>query len=196
MQSNWAPAHSEALREFFVKGMSFSAIAGAINAKFNTSYTRNAVLGRATRMGLALTSQPQDRTKPPSITETSRILRIRERANTKPWRLPPVLEATETAPLRCVDVVSRDLSLMDLERGDCRYPYGGDADGEAITFCGHRRRRGSSYCTAHFKLSRGPGTASERAAVRILLKFTETAADQTDPDEAFPEFANIDYSRE
>jgi GcrA cell cycle regulator len=196
MQSNWAPAHSEALREFFVKGMSFSAIAGAINAKFNTSYTRNAVLGRATRMGLAVTSQPQDRTKPPSITETSRILRIRERANTKPWRLPPVLEATETAPLRCAEIVPRHLSLMGLERDDCRYPYGGDADGEAITFCGHRRRRGSSYCAAHFKLSRGPGTASERAADRILLKFTETAADQTDPDEAFPEFANTDYSRE
>jgi GcrA cell cycle regulator len=196
MQSNWAPAHSEALREFFVKGMSFSAIAGAINAKFNTSYTRNAVLGRATRMGLAVTSQP-DRTKPPSITETSRILRIRERANTKPWRLPPVLEATETAPLRCAEIVPRHLSLMDLERGDCRYPYGGDTDGEAITFCGHRRRRGSSYCAAHFKLSRGPGTASERAAVGILLKFEETATpDLTDDDEAFTQFANIDYSRE
>ena len=126
MQSNWAPAHSEALCEYFARGMSFSAIAGAINAKFNTSYTRNAVLGRATRMGLTGTGQPQDRTKPPPIAAASRIHRIRERANTIPWRLPPVFEATETAPLRCADVVPRHLSLVDLGRGDCRYPYGGD----------------------------------------------------------------------
>jgi hypothetical protein len=63
MQSNWAPAHSKALCEYYAKGMSFAAIAETINAKFKTSYTRNAVLGRATRMGLAGTSRSQDGTK-------------------------------------------------------------------------------------------------------------------------------------
>jgi GcrA cell cycle regulator len=76
----------------------------------------------------------------------------------------------EMPKLRCADVVPRHLSLMDLECGDCRYPYGGDAEGEAITFCGHPQRPGSSYCAAHFDLSIGPGTASERAADRVLLK--------------------------
>jgi GcrA cell cycle regulator len=173
MQSNWAPAHSKALCECFTKGMSFSAIARAINAEFKTSYTRNAVLGRAKRMGLEVAGQSQDGTKPLSIAETPRLLRIRERNKSRPWRLPPIFEATETAPLRCADVVPRHLSLMGLERSDCRYPYGGDADGEAITFCGHPRRRGSSYCAMHFKLSIGPGTASERAAHRILLNADE-----------------------
>ncbi len=42
------------------------------------------------------------------------------------------------------------LSLIDLEAGDCRYPYGGDEEGEAITFCGHPQREGSSYCVAAF----------------------------------------------
>jgi hypothetical protein len=37
MQSiNWAPEHCEALRENLAKGMSYSEIAEAINAKFNT----------------------------------------------------------------------------------------------------------------------------------------------------------------
>jgi hypothetical protein len=54
MQStNWAPEHCEALRENLAKGMSYSEIAEAINAKFNAAYSRNAVLGRARRMGLA-----------------------------------------------------------------------------------------------------------------------------------------------
>ena len=64
---------------------------------------------------------------------------------------------------------------MELERGDCRYPYGGDEEGEAITFCGHPRRKGSSYCTPHFHLTRGPGTAAERAAVTVMLRLVEAA---------------------
>ena len=58
--------------------------------------------------------------------------------------------------LRCVDIEPRHLSLIELERGDCRYPYGGDEENEAITFCGHPRRPGSSYCSPHFHLSRDP----------------------------------------
>jgi hypothetical protein len=56
-----------------------------------------------------------------------------------------------------------------------RYPYGGDQDGEPIVFCGHPRRDGSSYCTPHFRLTQGPGTASERAAGRILPRLVEAA---------------------
>jgi GcrA cell cycle regulator len=188
MQSNWAPAHSKALREYYARGMSHSAIARSINAEFKTSYTRNAVLGRATRMGLAVVDQPRDGTKSPSITETPRLQRIRERANPRPWRLPPVLEATETTPLRCADVVPRRLSLVDLERGDCRYPYGGggDADGEAITFCGHPRQPGSSYCAAHFEFSIGPGTASERSAGAVLLHIVKRLEALSEADASHP----------
>ena len=50
--SNWAPEHSDALRELIAKGMSFSEAAQAINSRFNTSYSRSAALGRARRMGL------------------------------------------------------------------------------------------------------------------------------------------------
>jgi GcrA cell cycle regulator len=193
MQSNWAPAHSKALGEYFAMGMSHSAIADAINAKFNTSYTRNAVLGRATRMGLAGAVQPQDGTKSAlitekslSITETSRIILIRERASTKPWRQPPTFVATEIAPLRCAEIVPRRLALVDLKRGDCRYPYGGDADGEAITFCGHPRQPGSSYCAAHFELSIGPGTASERSAGAVLLHIVKRLEALSEADASHP----------
>ena len=63
--------------------------------------------------------------------------------------------ACRTAPvrvkLRCVQIMPRHLPVIDLEAGDCRYPYGGDADGEAITFCGHPQHEGSSYCIGHFQ---------------------------------------------
>jgi CRP-like cAMP-binding protein len=42
--SNWAPEHSDALRELIAKGLSFSEAAHAINSRFNTSYTRSAAV--------------------------------------------------------------------------------------------------------------------------------------------------------
>jgi GcrA cell cycle regulator len=74
-----------------------------------------------------------------------------------------------------VEIEPRHLSLVELERGDCRYPYGGDSEGEAITFCGHPRRPGSSYCTPHFHLSRNPDLLSEQAASKASLRVVEAA---------------------
>ena len=181
MQStDWPPAHSVALRENFAKGMSYSAIADAINAKFSTSYSRNAALGRAKRMGLAVPGRSEDQSLSSPKAETPGLRAInadrrRERRVSQFWRLPPVFEATEAVQLRSADVVPRDLSLIDLESGDCRYPHGGDAEGEAITFCGHPRRPGSSYCTPHFHLSRNPVVPSERASSVIALRVVEAA---------------------
>ena len=57
--SYWASEHSDALREFIALGLSWSEAAAAINRKFETSYTRNAVLGRARRMGLMAPTPPE-----------------------------------------------------------------------------------------------------------------------------------------
>ena len=178
MQStNWAPEHSDVLREYLAKGMSYSEIADAINAKFKTAYSRSSAIGRAKRMGL---TGPKPREDLPGHWP-----RPRPEANAPPLRkMPesfrimrpmPVSERTEPPKLRCVEIAPRHLSLIDLEPGDCRYPYGGDEDGEAITFCGHPRRRGSSYCAPHFHLTRGPGTASERAASTVSLRLVAAA---------------------
>jgi GcrA cell cycle regulator len=167
--ADWTQEQSKALREYLAEGMAYSAIRDAINATFKTAFSRNATISRARRMGLAASGRP-GRPKPPPKVTPPRLDQVRKRdAAEMPW-FPPAFKSVAMPKLRCADVVPRHLSLMDLERGDCRYPYGGDAEGEAITFCGHPRRPGSSYCTAHFDLSIGPGTASERAADRVLLK--------------------------
>jgi GcrA cell cycle regulator len=170
MQStDWTPEHAKALREYLAKGMSYSAIRDAINATFKTAFSRSATIGRVRRLKLAGPGRP-DRSKPPPKVILPRLHRVRERgAAEMPW-LPPTFKSVAMPKLRCADVVPRRLSLTDLERGDCRYPYGGDAEGEAITFCGHPRHPGSSYCAAHFDLSIGPGTTSERDAAQVLLK--------------------------
>jgi hypothetical protein len=59
---------------------------------------------------------------------------VRERYAAMARWFVPVFEPVESPKLRCAEVDPRHLSLLDLESGDCRYPYGGDEDGEAITF--------------------------------------------------------------
>jgi len=173
--TDWAPEHSGALRELFALHLSFARIAAVINRKFNTGYSRSAVLSRARRMGLA----GNDRSglapgAQPRLDRPGEVHLVQSTSPKFPWPVPPVKE-TKPVELRCVEIDPRHLSLIELEPGDCRYPYGGDDEGEAITFCGHPRRPGSSYCTPHFHLSRGPGTPSERTACAVLLRLVETA---------------------
>lgn len=175
MQINWAPEHSDALRECLAEGMSFAESANAINARFNTAYSRNATIGRAKRMGLAGSGRRAGLNRSPQRLSAPRLHKNCERQPAESKRPVPVSERAERIKLRCVQIVPRHLSLMDLEVGDCRYPYGGDDDGEVITFCGHPQREGSSYCAGHFHLTRGPGTASERAAVPVSLRLVEAA---------------------
>jgi GcrA cell cycle regulator len=175
--SSWAEQHSQALRDYLGKGLSFSEIAKAINARFSTAYSRSATIGRARRMGLAGPNKPDRRARPKRQPkpELVRLKKLRARILAESRPKPPVGERAAALKLRCVGIVPRHLSLLDLEPGDCRYPYGGDAEGEAITFCGHPRREGSSYCLSHFRLTRGPGTASESSAVKVSLRLVEAA---------------------
>lgn len=173
MQISWPPEHCDALRECLAKGLSFAEAADAINARFHAAYSRNATIGRAKRMGLAALDRPKRLSKVSQQLHPSQLGRSGDRAaEVKP---APLSERPERIKLRCVQIMPRHLSVIELEAGDCRYPYGGDADGEAITFCGHRQREGSSYCLGHFNLTRGPGIASERAATPVALRLVEAA---------------------
>jgi GcrA cell cycle regulator len=177
MQTSWEPEHSQALRDYLAKALSYAEIARAINATFHTAYTRNAAIGRAKRMGLSGLdpSGEPGRPKSPRKPRPTRFHKMRKRVAAK-FRLPrPIRKRAAALRLRCVGIVPRHLSLLELEAGDCRYPFGGDAEGEAITFCGHPRREGSSYCVSHFHLTCGVGSAPERSAVKVSLRLVEAA---------------------
>jgi GcrA cell cycle regulator len=171
--SDWAPEHSEALRDYLTQGMSFSEIAKAINARFGTNYTRNAALGRSRRLGLTAPTRREKavnsaaRTRSAGAREPGRPAQMPTSAPPAALAVPPPVPA-EPVKLRCVGISPRLVALVELNKGECRYPYGGDRDGEPITFCGHPQQEGSSYCTPHFHLTRGPGTASERAVYPFL----------------------------
>lgn len=168
---NWAPEHCQALRDYVALGMSFSEIAREINAKFGTAYTRNAALGRGQRMGLRAPERPK---KPPKA-KIPQAPKRHERNAAKPVQAAPAPERAAPVKLRCVGISPRLLSLVELEASDCRYPYGGDKENEPITFCGHPRLAGSSYCAPHFRLTRTIEAQPERAPGSAVLRLVKAA---------------------
>jgi GcrA cell cycle regulator len=176
--TSWPAEHSDALRSLLAERLTFAAIADAINLKFSTAYTRNATIGRARRMGLVEPVRPPTSVQAAS-TQLEKIIKSHP-GEREPvalvWPVPP-LKTQKMPKLRCAEVEPRHLTLIELERGDCHYPYGGDEEGEAITFCGLPRQPGSSYCAPHFDLSRNPVASPEREAIdnAIWLRIAETA---------------------
>lgn len=171
--AGWQPSHCEALKEFIAKGMSYAEAANALNARFRTAYSRSAALGRARRMGLAETKRP----RPSPVLEEAGFQQVLgpriDEFGPLGFLGRPAFKRLEAVRLRCVEVRPRHLELVELEKGDCRYPYGGDEEGEAVTFCGRRRRKGSSYCTPHFHLTRDPGLPTGRAVSIAPLRLVE-----------------------
>lgn len=179
----WAPEHSEALREQIARGVSYGEAAKAINAKFGTFYTRSSALGRGKRMGLAAPARSEDRAMlvPRSQKPAPRRGKRRERrvvevgSEAVSTKTAVPAERRQPVQLRCVGISPRLVSLIELEAGDCRYPYGGDREGEAISFCGHPCFAGSSYCAPHFHLTRAPAVETERPPGPFVLRLVQAA---------------------
>jgi GcrA cell cycle regulator len=174
----WAPEHSDALRDCLSRGMSYGQAASAINARFGTEFTRNAAIGRAKRLGLktAPVRKVLPRARRPARWGESAPNRSQKAVRpTAPAAPAPAPEPVKPVKLRCVGIKPRLLAFADLDPGDCRYPYGGEKEGEAYAFCGHPRIPHSSYCRPHHALTHGLGTVFERMAVPVTLRVVRAA---------------------
>ena len=168
--TNWAPEHSDALREYLGRGMSFSEIAKAINAKFKTAYSRNAAIGRARRMGLAGTGPAEvvvERRSHRGWTDSANFAQPKPGSPAFHWPAAGVrggqagqaaLRRDRAAPSFADRSRARrlPLSLWRRRRGRSHHLLRSSAP------------PGSSYCTPHFHLSRNPDTAVGTAGERRL----------------------------
>jgi GcrA cell cycle regulator len=100
--------------------------------------SRNAVLGKANRLGLPTHKAKSAKPAPKPIPKAKKL----------PPVLPIVDEPAPPAELQFVGV-----SLLELGPHDCRYPQG---DAVPYRFCGQPKREGSSYCPYHHALSYHP----------------------------------------
>jgi GcrA cell cycle regulator len=148
---DWTEAMDADLRRIMAAGGSYSDAAAEISHRHSVSLSRNAAIGRGHRIGLSstrsfggargLASKPRAPRMQP--TTASRLVASRPRA--------PKVEPEPAAPLRCVEVVSLELSVLQLTEAVCHYPSG---DGP-FTFCGNPVQQASPYCAAHHTLCHG-----------------------------------------
>jgi GcrA cell cycle regulator len=138
----WTPHRIEALQKLFDQGLSCSQIAGEIGV------SRNAVIGKISRLGLSrpqavrMRRQPRPRApsqQPNTPRSQARILRSLHAA----MAAPAIAEPLSDRP-RC--------SLFELGAQSCRWPIGRPG-ADDFGFCGDAPLEGLPYCAGHARLA-------------------------------------------
>jgi GcrA cell cycle regulator len=125
----------------------------ASQAAIHLGITRNAAIGKATRLGLNFNSPSvrnfywRTQTERPKPSEP--VIRIRKRVAPKVKPMPQMLPEPE----------ARNLTFADLEKNDCRYAVTAD---HPMLFCGQTKADGSSYCDHHHHVCWMPPQARNR----------------------------------
>lgn len=145
----WTDERIELLKKLVREGVSYKYI----SAELGAGISRNAAIGKAQRLGIAGNVSPEERQrrahgakrrrmKPQALADNRIKMKQRRTAEVVPLP-PPKRPKRETA-------APRHVTLDDLTRHICRFPYGNDIP---YTYCGHDVAPGEVYCEAHCALA-------------------------------------------
>ncbi len=140
MKQRWTPQMDDVLRASRGR-QSASQIGAALGL------SRNAVLGRAQRLGL-------DRLRSTKPDEPAPSEARQEASNTEAHQQPRDAAARDAAPVIAppVEIAGmKRLPLLELERKHCRWPAEGE--GRHTLYCGLDARPGKPYCAGHCALA-------------------------------------------
>lgn len=131
--TNWTDAAIATLKKLHAKGIPYSAVAAALNAKHGTKFTRNAAIGKANRIGL-------DRPRPTTPKAA--------KPKADPPRATRKAAAFTAQPFHIEPDQPGMIKLLDLRPCHCRWPIG-DVKADDFGFCGARPLNGKPYCSPH-----------------------------------------------
>lgn len=166
----WTEERVEMLKKLWADGLSASQIAGRLGG-----VTRNAVIGKVHRLGLAgrattsRTRSPRPRNRVTHLpVRPARVQQFRTVGNTA---LKPVFMPAEqpVVALAIVPSVVQELNipsalrvdLLDLKEHMCRWPIG-DPQHDEFHFCGRNCSSGGSYCEHHARLAFQPAARRKK----------------------------------
>lgn len=143
--AGWTEGRVDQLKQLWADGWSAKQIAAELG-----SVTRNAVIGKVHRLGLSGRSKMRDLIK---------RLRARKRVPMRTVHVVShgtrfgVLESVDPGPLAeaAEDLaipLAQPKTLLELERGDCRWPVG-DVGEPGFFFCGAPAAPERPYCKGH-----------------------------------------------
>ncbi|MGE0740425.1 MAG: GcrA family cell cycle regulator [Hyphomonadaceae bacterium] len=151
----WTEERVALLRKLWAEGLSASQIAKQLG-----QVTRNAVIGKVHRLGLAGRATPSRPAKRPVRTARPRVIgpsapRLRLPSST------PLVVVPELEPLTLED--GKTASVLTLNESMCKYPIG-DPNDAAFAFCGRGAAGNGPYCRDHAQLAYQPSQAKKRRA--------------------------------
>jgi GcrA cell cycle regulator len=184
--AGWSEDRVEVLRDLWKQGFSASQIAKKLGG-----VTRNAVIGKANRMGLEGRGRPSS----PEAISLGRKVRTLPKAKRGGFSLPSYTTLSTPNPVErlknaaianaaaklapAADVIAREHAFQPipgskpmpyLERPakGCRWPVGGE--GAEMLACCEDRQGESIYCAAHRKLGTQP-TSSAKELARSVRRY-------------------------
>ncbi len=150
----WTDERVATLRKLWAEGLSASQIAKQLGG-----VTRNAVIGKVHRLGLAGRATPSRPAKRPVRTARPRVIGPMA-PRLRPTSTMPTVVIPDLEPLKLDD--GRAASVLTLSDNMCKYPIGDPTD-PAFAFCGRGSANGP-YCSDHARLAYQPSQAKKRRA--------------------------------
>jgi GcrA cell cycle regulator len=147
----WTNERIDQLKRLLEAGLTCSQIAAEVGV------SRNAVIGKITRLGLSRRKEAPARAEKPKLvaSRTRALTRIFARRG----RLIELaaLAAHEAPAIAILD--GRGCSLFELAPGKCRWPIN-DPGAANFCFCGSAQLEGLPYCLGHARLAYRSGAGS------------------------------------
>jgi len=165
---SWTEERVALLRRLWEDGQSASKIAAQLGG-----VTRNAVIGKVHRLGLAgrvksgedapiVALKPAEPEKPAIVAaapEPAVVVSHRPAPEFPQAAAPVPVAASASEPAAIA--VSKRVTIMDLRESMCRWPLG-DPTTPEFRFCGARSITGLPYCTHHAEIAYQPATERKR----------------------------------
>jgi GcrA cell cycle regulator len=165
---SWTDERVELLRKLWSDGLSASQVA----AELGPGITRNAVIGKIHRLGLAERAKTASAPRP-RVAKTPRQNQPRMNGGGAHGNLalafaPHALVAPRLAPEEEVVIpMSERVTLMDLRESMCRWPMG-DPTTPEFRFCGCKSTVGAGpYCAYHARIAYQPAQDRRRSRDQV-----------------------------
>ncbi|HET7888651.1 MAG TPA: GcrA family cell cycle regulator [Bradyrhizobium sp.] len=144
--NTWTTERVELLKNHFAAGLSCSQIASEIGV------SRNAVIGKLSRLNLTRDKKPMVRRENAKSARSRSVPRLQYRILRKLFAETPAAEESEPMILS-----EQHCSLFELSEQKCRWPINSPGE-EGFCFCGNQPLNGLPYCAGHSRLAYQPGS--------------------------------------
>lgn len=163
----WTDERVEKLKKLYIEGHSNATIARMIGG-----ISRNAVIGKAARLGLGGNRRmPREAKELRQRLSTIHQRNAKRRESRKPTPVQSLFRDMPSEPLPPVDPSPAQVSFTDLESHHCRaitaehMPF----DANAKIYCGERKVLGTAYCEAHIRrYCRAPDDAARPSYIPFV----------------------------